>query len=210
MSTGVSNEVGGYRLGRVPKALREEQLRDVALALFAERGFDGTSIEDIRRAAGVSRPVFYDHFASKEAVYLACLRHAGGRLTASIVDAIDPQAAPVDQLRAGIEGYFAFVEKSTDQWKLLFWGSLISERIAAEEGARMRLATVSQIAALMSRTIADPDPDTVEAYASALAGAGEQLGNWWQRHPGAPRAEVVEHLFQFAWGGLERAGQAGA
>jgi AcrR family transcriptional regulator len=68
--------VNGYRHGRVPRPVREQQLLDVAEEQFAAHGYGGASIEVIARLAGVSRPIVYDHFGDKEGVYVACLRRS--------------------------------------------------------------------------------------------------------------------------------------
>ena len=196
--------VGGYRHGRVPRAVREEQLQTVALQLFAERGYQATSIEDIRLAAGVSRPVFYDHFRSKDDVYLACLRRAREQLDASIDAAVDEHDDPGRQLWLGINAYLRFVEGNATAWQVLFGGGAAVVGPAAEEARRMRFATVDRIAALMQRGSPDVEPRLLEACAHALSGAGEQLAKWWLNTPGVELEEVARIQMALAWLGLER------
>ena len=69
----VSRSVNGYKHGRVPRAVRREQLLQLAEEQFMEKGHDGFSIDDLCRAAGVSRPIIYEHFGSKDGIYIACL-----------------------------------------------------------------------------------------------------------------------------------------
>src|SRR3981081_645942 len=66
--------VGGYKHGRVPRAVRSTQLLDLAEELLIENGYAGFSIDELCRAAGVSRPIVYEHFGSKDGIYLACVR----------------------------------------------------------------------------------------------------------------------------------------
>jgi len=68
-----SRSVNGYKHGRVPRAVRREQLLQLAEELFMEKGHGGFSIDDLCRAAGVSRPIIYEHFGSKDGIYIACL-----------------------------------------------------------------------------------------------------------------------------------------
>src|SRR5438445_13766801 len=66
-------DVNGYKHGRVPREVRRGQLLQLAEELFMERGYGGFSIDDLCRAAGVSRPIIYEHFGSKDGLYVACL-----------------------------------------------------------------------------------------------------------------------------------------
>lgn len=204
MAMAGSASVAGYRHGRVPRAVREQQLQAVALALFAERGYQGTSIEDIRLAAGISRPVFYDHFGSKDDVYLACLRQAREQLDASIDAAVDEHDEPGRQLWLGINAYLQFVGHNTAAWEVLFGGGAAIVGPAAEEARRLRFATVNRMAALMQRVVPEFEPRMVEALAHALSGAGEQLAKWWRATPGLELDEVARFHMAFAWFGLER------
>src|SRR5437879_6412202 len=74
--TTVEQTVNGYRHGRVPRALREEQLLDIAEQVFTELGYQGGSIEEITRRAGVKRPLIYTYFGGKDGLYIACYRRA--------------------------------------------------------------------------------------------------------------------------------------
>uniref|UniRef100_UPI00037A42DC TetR/AcrR family transcriptional regulator n=1 Tax=Solimonas variicoloris TaxID=254408 RepID=UPI00037A42DC len=93
MSKRVVKTVKGHRHGRVPRAFREEQLLDVAQALFAKQGYQGTSIEDIAAAAGVTRPMVYNYFESKDGIYLV-----GPEIFNSPPPAADPAAMPPSSL----------------------------------------------------------------------------------------------------------------
>ena len=89
---------------------RCEQLLEVAERLFIERGYAAVSMEDIARAAGVTRPVVYDHFTTREGAYVACATRARESYEARLVERIDPTLSPREQLRAGADAYFSMVE----------------------------------------------------------------------------------------------------
>jgi AcrR family transcriptional regulator len=200
----VVNEVGGHRHGRVPKAVREQQLVDVAERLFAARGHHGTSIEEIVRAAGVSRPIFYDHFTSKDDVYLACLRRARRELDACIAAAVDQHDQPSDQLASGIRAYFEFVDRHAASWDVLFGRGAAVAGPIAEEADRLRFHTVGGIAALLRRAVPALDGRAAEAFAHALSGSGELLAKWWRTNPDLTCEEISSYHMAFAWHGLER------
>src|SRR4030088_1669169 len=71
--TPTPRDVNGYRHGRVPRDVRRGQLLELAEELFMEKGYGGFSIDDLCRAAGVSRPIVYEYFGSKDGIYIACL-----------------------------------------------------------------------------------------------------------------------------------------
>jgi AcrR family transcriptional regulator len=193
--------VNGYRHGRVPRPVREQQLLDVAEEQFVTRGYDGASIEEIARLAGVSRPIVYDHFGDKEGVYLACLRRARGELEELILKATASARTPREMLERGTGAYFEFVERRGQRWAVLFGGAGLTGP-AAEEVARLRFATVERIRDLVAAIAPDADATTVEAFAHAISGSSEQVAKWWRANPQFSRAQVVAQQCAFAWSGL--------
>ena len=81
------------------------QLIEVATSLFADHGYEGTSIEAVLTAAGVSRGALYHHFAGKEALFTAVLEVLSDRITAQITEVISGCADPVDAVRAAALGW---------------------------------------------------------------------------------------------------------
>src|SRR3954452_11165897 len=98
--------VAGYKHGRVPRAIREQQLLDHAEELLLKNGYGGFSIEDLCRAAGVSRPVVYDHFGSKDGVYIACLRRIRGEFEQAMVDAAAGASELPEVFAIGVDAFF--------------------------------------------------------------------------------------------------------
>jgi len=190
------------RLVRLPKAHRVEQLLNVALELFIAHGYQGTSMEDIASAAGVTRPIVYNHFGSKDGIYLACLRRARTDLDRQLAHAGNFSRLE-DRLRAGVSGYFNFVEQNRLSWRLLFAGGVAVAGPAAEEAARLRFSTVDGIAQLFAGVTRNNDRTALLAYAHALSGAGEQLAKWWLTQPQLPKEVVVELMVRLMWQGLQ-------
>lgn len=195
--------VNGYRHGRVPREVREQQLLDVAEEQFVLNGYGGASIEVIARLAGVSRPIVYDHFVGKEGVYLACLRRARGELEKMILSAVASAKTPREMLERGVGAYFEFVELRGQRWAVLFGGVELAGG-AAEEIAELRFATVSRIRDLISAIAPGADQPTIDAFAHAISGSSEQVAKWWRANPQFTRAHVVELQVAFAWNGLSQ------
>src|SRR5687767_9489579 len=117
---------------RLPAAERRQQLVDTALTLFADRGMHGTSMDDIAEAAGVTKPVLYQHFRSKRALFLELLDDVGMHLLRAISDATSVAESPRQQVEAGLTAYFQFVADHHASFVLLFGdGSRRDEEFAA-------------------------------------------------------------------------------
>lgn len=190
------------RAPRMAPADRHAQLLATAEELFLSRGYAAVSMEDIARAAGVTRPVVYDHFPTKERAYLACVAQARAAFEAELFQRVDPSAAPREQLRAGLDGHFAMLQRDPARWRLLFGSSAVLPGEASAELAALRFGTIEQIRLLIAAATQGVDPERVEACAHALDGAVERLGHWWLTRPEIPRSRVVEHCLEILWEGL--------
>ena len=194
--------VGRFAHGRVPAHLRAEQLLDVAERVFAEAGYSGTSIETIAAQAGVTKPLVYRHFGSKEGIYLACLRRARGQMEAMMAEAWATTPDLRTKLERGADAYFRFVESEPIRWRVLHGADTGVPRAVAEEATQMHLATERGFTALVAGTPAAADPQRVLAYCHALGGAAHQLAQWWLRTPGIPREQLVAWYCEMTWDGV--------
>jgi AcrR family transcriptional regulator len=193
--------ITGHRHGRVPRSVREQQLLNIAEEFFAQRGYDATSIEDIARTAQVSRPIVYEHFGSKEGIYLACVRRARADFEQDLLKAVSASTSLRDQLDRGGHAFFAVLERDPRRWAILFGMSAPLQGAFGEELNQLRFATVARIAAILVAHTPDADPERIDAFAHAISGVGEQLGRWWLAHPDVPLERVAAHFRDFAWAG---------
>ena len=106
----------------MPAAERRAQLLDVALQVFGEKGFHDTSMNDIGDAAGVTKPVLYQHFGSKRALFLEVLREVGGRLRDAVGKATASAEGPQQQVEQGFRAYFTWVAQTRGGFDVLFAG----------------------------------------------------------------------------------------
>jgi AcrR family transcriptional regulator len=111
---GENNGRGRLKLGpaaahtpakRLPADRRREQLLDMALKLFASRGFNATTMEDIAEAAGVTKPLLYQHFDSKRALYLELADSVADSLVEAIGKAVADAEGPRQQVAGGFAAY---------------------------------------------------------------------------------------------------------
>ena len=115
--------VDGYKHGRVPREVRHGQLLELAEELFMEKGYGGFSIDDLCRAAGVSRPIVYEHFGSKDGIYVACLRRIRAEFEAALVAAAAGDADLATTVRASAETWFSMIEREPARWSLVYGGA---------------------------------------------------------------------------------------
>src|SRR3954449_4713984 len=134
---------------RLPAARRRRQLLDVALGVFAARGFHSTSMNDIAEAAGVTKPVLYQHFRSKRALYLELLEDVGGRLRDTIGKATSEATGPREQVHAGFRAYFTFVASQQPAFQLLFGGGARRDEEFADAVRTVEVSIAEAIAQLI-------------------------------------------------------------
>ena len=107
---------------RLTAPARREQLLDVALEVFARSGYHGTSMNDVAEAAGVTKPVLYQHFESKRELYQALLDEVGARLLGAITAATAATTDGRAQTERGFQAYFRWVADDHDAFLLLYGG----------------------------------------------------------------------------------------
>lgn len=197
-----AEQVTDFKHGRVPRAVREQQLLDLAERLFIDNGYAGFSIEELCREAGVSRPIVYDHFGSKDGIYLACLRRVREELEDTLSTAAEHTPDLVASIRQGAEAYFSIIERNPRRWSLVYGsaGELVGG--IADQLYDLRTRTTDRIAAIVQRYAPHAENEAVAAAAAAISGAAEQIGRWWMRNPDISRQRVVDYYLTFTIGAL--------
>jgi AcrR family transcriptional regulator len=171
---------------------RRTQLLDVGLRLFGDRAYDELSIDDLARAAKISKGLLYHYFPTKRDYYVASLRVAAERLLARVTDT-DPFAAPIERLRAGLGRYLAYVNEHGAAYRALFRGGVGSDREVAAIVEETRLVVLGHLIAGMG--LADPTrpPPILRLTLRAWIGAVEAASLDWVAEGDLP-LEVVRDL----------------
>jgi AcrR family transcriptional regulator len=180
---------------------RREQLLDVGRTLFATKGFDGTSVEEIAEKAGVSKPVVYEHFGGKEGLYAVVVDREVDRLLDRITAALvgDHPRELLEQAAAALLDY---VESDTDGFRILVRDS----PVASTSGTFSSM--ISDIATQVEHVLAGEfksrnyDPKLAGLYSQALVGMVALTGQWWLDARKPKKDEVAAHLVNLAWNGL--------
>lgn len=155
---------------RLTADARREQILDVAIEVFGTSGYYGASMNDIAEAAGVTKPVLYQHFDSKGDLYGALLDEVGNRMLASIAKATANAPDGREQTELGFQAYFRWVSHRHDEFMLLFGGSARHE---AEFSAQIRRITDEAAASIAPLIAVDIDPEQRRTLAHALVGLAE-------------------------------------
>ena len=180
---------------------RREQLLDIGRALFAAKGFDGTSVEEIADKAGVSKPVVYEHFGGKEGLYAVVVDREMStlldRITASLTN---------NRSRVRVElvalALLTYVEEHTDGFRILIRDS----PAAITEGTYATLLNdaVNQVASILAGDFSRRglDPNLAPLYAQALVGSVSMTAQWWLDVREPPKEVVAAHVVNLCWNGL--------
>ncbi|GAA4101495.1 TetR/AcrR family transcriptional regulator [Nocardioides kongjuensis] len=187
---------------RLAPEVRRAQLIAVAEDVFVQHGYQGTAVEDIAAAAGVTRTLVYKYFADKDEIYLECLRAARDELDRAVVAAAGGEVEVEARLRAGFRAYYAFVRDRGTTWEVLFGGGAAVAGKVAASAAEHRYQTAEVIAGLVRDAAPHVAEEAASAYAHAISGAAEQLAKWWRRHPDVGLETMVERTMDALWTGL--------
>jgi AcrR family transcriptional regulator len=180
---------------------RREQLLNIGRRLFAERGLDGTSIEEIAAQADVSKPVVYEHFGGKEGLYAVVVDREVERfitMATRLLSGDDTMAkfevAAVELLR--------YIQDNSDGFRILVRDSNPSS------GSGTFASLISDIASQVEYILGDVlkdrgyDPKLAPLYAQMLVGMVAFTGQWWLDARKPDLEEVAAHLVNLAWNGL--------
>jgi AcrR family transcriptional regulator len=182
---------------------RREQLLDVGRALFAERGFDGTAVEEVAARAGVSKPVVYEHFGGKEGLYAVVVDREVQRLLTSFQAALTGDN-PRRLLEQATLALLTYIEDCSDGFRIL-----VRESPAPLADAGGFATIISDIASQVEHILAAQfaargfqTTTPAALYSQALVGQVALVGQWWLDNRSPGRDEVAAHLVNLAWNGL--------
>jgi len=197
---------------RLTAAQRRETIVGAATDVFAERGYRGASIDEIARRAGVTPPVVYDHFESKQALYRTLLEQHFAGLRGIWAEHFGGDAPPAERVARSFDAWFAYVEQHPFAGRMLFRDTTGDPELAAmhEEVAAVSRAAVMPLVAgeagVFDLSAAGAEA-ILEMLWQVLRGVLQGLAIWWAEHPSVPRQQVVAVAVNTLWIGLERVQQ---
>lgn len=186
---------------RLPADQRRRQLLDVACEVFARSGFHDTSMDEIAEAAGVTKPVLYQHFPSKRALYRELLDDTGAQLLARLAEATGHASSGRQRVEEGFRAYFRFAVGDRSAFRLLLGASIRND----PEFARIVEGVLTQAAEAISTLIEIPTSDAQRrVLAQALVGMAEAVGRRALTEGGSDETgeEFAGWIAELAWFGL--------
>ena len=181
---------------------RRSRILDAATRIFARKGYDNASMDEIATAAGITKPVLYDHFASKNALFETLLRSIRDGLLAK-GRAIGQSSAGDDiKFRSAVDSFFAFVEAQPEAAKILLivpQGNPATVKLSRDV-QRGATAAISQ---LLKSYLPAGGSWQYEAAGEFLKEGLHALAKWWLSHPGPSRDDIVDIVMAACWIGFQ-------
>ena len=189
---------------RLPRSARRVQLLGAAREVFVAQGYHATLMDDIAEAAGVSKPVLYQHFPGKLDLYLALLDDGIGDLVAAVRSALSGTTDNNLRVTATMQAYFDFVADPAGAFRLVFESDLTSE-----PQVRARVEQVLQECAELVSAVIAQDAGLSEAESHLLAvgliGTAQVSARYWvQTGEQIPQDEAVRLVSTLSWRGISR------
>ncbi|OWA14691.1 TetR family transcriptional regulator [Streptomyces sp. CS227] len=190
------------RRTRMTGAERREQLLDIGRTLFAAKGFEGTSVEEIAAKAGVSKPVVYEHFGGKEGLYAVVVDREMRQLLDMVTGALTA-GHPRELLEQAAFALLDYIEAYTDGFRILVRDSPVAQSTGTFASLISDIAT--QVEDILGTEFKNRgfDAKLAPLYAQALVGMVALTGQWWLDARKPKKAEVAAHLVNLAWHGLD-------
>ncbi len=180
---------------------RREQLLNVGRSLFAEKGYEATSVEEISQRADVSKPIVYEHFGGKEGLYAVVVDREVELLLERITNSLDADH-PRGKLEQAAQAFLSYIEAEPDGFRILVRDS------PGVAGTGTFASLIGDIAAQVEYVFVeefkerDYDPKLAGLYSRALVGMVALVGEWWLDARKPKRDIVAAHLVNIAWNGL--------
>src|SRR5437667_3502763 len=190
------------RPSRLTASARRAQLIEVGRSLFAERGYEAASMEEIADRAKVSKPIVYEHFGGKEGLYAVVVDREVEHIVGRIVDAMST-GSPRERLERAALAFLTYVKERPDGFAVLLRDTPASKRSGEMPALMYDLA--DRVGAIFTEQFrkAGYDAKAAPIYAHALVGMVAFVGQWWTESRKPPPVETVaSHIAALAWMGL--------
>jgi AcrR family transcriptional regulator len=186
----------------MPRAERERQMVEVAEEIFADRGFLATSMDDVAEQVGVSKPMIYEYFGSKEGLFVACIRSARAELLNVTLRSVEGVSSAEEAMRRGLTAFFEFTDSHRRSWKLLQAEAAVAGPGAVAEIEAVRQQQTAVNTTLFASFLQDLPHNELEAYAEMVVGACERLSLWYVQRDDVSAAAAAELVMRMVWFGL--------
>jgi len=181
---------------------RRRQLLDIGRELFAQKGFQATSIEEVAARADVSKPVVYEHFGGKEGLYAVVVDREMEALLGRFTSALSTPGHPREMLERAALVLLDYIEEETDGFRVLTRDAPVTSGVGSFS------SLIGEVARKVEHILAGQfdergyDPALAELYSQALVGMVALVGQWWLDNRSPAKLEVAAHLVNLSYNGL--------
>lgn len=189
------------RSTRLPRSARRRQLLDAASEIFVERGYHSAGMDEIASAAGVSKPVLYQHFPSKLDLYIAVVDSHAEKLVSDVNRALVTTTDNHQRVRAAVAAFFDFIDEDNSGYRLIFSSDAKDPAVIR----RVDGATEACVDAVYGLVMTDSglDPHRSRMLAAGLVGASQVNARYWlEANRPIDKSEAVETTVALLWQGL--------
>ena len=180
---------------------RREQLINVARHLFAEKGYEAVSVEEIAQWASVSKPVIYEHFGSKEGLYAVILDRETRELLDTVSDNLK-RGHPREMLEQAVYAFFTYIDEHPDGYQVLLRDAPAAQGSGAYSGLVNDIVNQCENVLREAFERFGLPVNSAGIYARSLVGSVALTGQWWQEERHVSKNEIVAQVVNFVWNGL--------
>jgi AcrR family transcriptional regulator len=181
---------------------RREQLVVVARSVFAEKGFQPTSVEEIAARAEVSKPVVYEHFGGKEGIYAVVVDREVKELSERLGAALSVEDHPKRIVERTALALLDYIEEAEDGFRILVRDSPVAQATGPFNSMLGDVAKNVEELLRVQFEAHSLDPETATLYAQMLVGMIAFTGQWWLEARQPDKRTVAAHLTNLGWNGL--------
>ncbi|MEU8307423.1 TetR/AcrR family transcriptional regulator [Actinomadura sp. NPDC048955] len=190
------------RRRRMSRAERERQMLDVAERVFGERGYQAASMDEIAERCGISKPMLYEYFGSKDGLLVACVSRSKAELFEVTQKAMAGATTPGDILSRGMVAYFRFIDEHSRSFAMLLREPMAATPEAAQAVDDTRRQQSALIAGVLGTFAPSAPAGTIEAFTQIIMGASERLALWQTGRPDVSAEDAARYMTEFCWNGL--------
>lgn len=206
MTTRTARPKDPARATRMPRPQREAQILTIAEAVFAERGYQATTMEDVAEQVGVTKPLIYEYFGSKEGLLSACIDRARAQLRDATVAAwqeVPAGAALEGYFETGIRAFFDFIDAHASAFTLIQQeGAIAAPASSGIEGIRTQQSAVVVETLMRMPALSGLPSVLLQGYAEVVIGACERVAVWRLGQPDVSAQDATELVMSAVWHGL--------
>jgi AcrR family transcriptional regulator len=188
---------------RMTGTQRREQLIGIGRAVFAERGYEAASVEEIAERADVSKPLVYEHFGGKEGLYAVIVDREVRTLVDSILGALDATDHPREAVEGSALAFLTYIEEHREGFQILVRDAPVGTTTGTLPSVLGEVAARAESILAKHFKARGYEPKLAPLYARALVGMVTLVGQWWLDSGKPKRADVAAHIVNLAWNGLK-------